>query len=80
MMCSVLLLSGYYLRELPVIGFNSGRYDLNLIKKYITPYLLTSNVDEKDIENDNKLKDANGETDMLQILCLLCCTTLISCD
>ena len=24
-----------FIKELPVIGFNSGRYDLNLIKKHI---------------------------------------------
>ena len=27
-----------HLEQLPVIGFNSGRYDLNVIKRYITPY------------------------------------------
>ncbi|RLJ22871.1 hypothetical protein DJ031_00075, partial [bacterium endosymbiont of Escarpia laminata] len=29
-----------HLRQLPVLGFNSGKYDLNVVKKYITPLLL----------------------------------------
>ena len=29
-----------WLRQLPVIGFNSGRYDLNVIKQILIPYLL----------------------------------------
>ena len=48
-----------FLKELPVIGFNSGRYDLNLIKKYIAPYLLTTDVDD----NDNDDDDENDKAD-----------------
>ena len=29
-----------YLHELPVIGFNSGSYDINVAKKYVFPYLV----------------------------------------
>ena len=29
-----------YANTLPVFGFNSGRYDLNLIKSYLIPYLI----------------------------------------
>ena len=29
-----------YVNNLPVFGFNSGRYDLNLIKSYLIPYLI----------------------------------------
>ena len=29
-----------YVNILPVFGFNSGRYDLNLIKSYLIPYLI----------------------------------------
>ena len=29
-----------YVYALPVLGFNSGRYDLNLIKSYLIPYLI----------------------------------------
>ena len=35
-----------YDNVLPVFGFNSGRYDINLIKKYLLPLL----VEDKDIE------------------------------
>ena len=29
-----------YVNTLPVFGFNSGRYDLNLIMSYLIPYLI----------------------------------------
>ena len=29
-----------YLNTLPVFGFNSGRYDLNLSKSYLIPHLV----------------------------------------
>ena len=29
-----------YINTLPVFGFNSGKYDLNLIKSYLLPYLI----------------------------------------
>ena len=29
-----------YVNTLPVFGFNSGRYDINLIKSYLIPYLI----------------------------------------
>lgn len=32
-----------WLKQLPVIGFNSGRFDLNLIKEYFIPHLLDRN-------------------------------------
>ena len=52
-----------FIKALPVIGFNSGRYDLNLIKKHIVPYLLTTHVDDNnDHDNDND-DDKNDKTD-----------------
>ena len=30
-----------HLRQMPVLGFNSGKYDLNVVKKYLTPLLIT---------------------------------------
>ena len=45
-----------------MIGFNSGRYDLNLIKKHIAPYLLTTHVDDNNDDNDND-DDENDKTD-----------------
>ena len=32
-----------WLRQLPVIGFNSGHYDLNVAKKFFIPYMLKGN-------------------------------------
>ena len=32
-----------WLRQLPVIGFNSGHYDLNVIKKFFIPYMVKNN-------------------------------------
>ena len=42
-----------WLRQLPVIGFNSGRYDLNVVKKFFIPYLLKpSKQDDKDADDE----------------------------
>ena len=29
-----------FVNTLPIFGFNSGRYDLNMIKSYLIPYLI----------------------------------------
>ena len=40
-----------WLHQLPVIGFNSGRYDLNVIKQFFVPYLLKpSKQDNEDVD------------------------------
>ena len=48
-----------WLYQLPVIGFNSGKYDMNVIKQLFVPYLLRrskhDNDDDKD-EYSEKLK------------------------
>ena len=36
-----------WLHQLPVIGFNSGRYDLNAIKKFFVPLLIHNNTAER---------------------------------
>ena len=38
-----------WMRQLPVIGFNSGKYDLNAIKQFLIPYFLTTS---KTVEQD----------------------------
>ena len=43
-----------YVNNLPVFGFNSGKYDLNLIKSYLQPYL----IHERDIQ-PTVIKKAN---------------------
>ena len=35
-----------WLQQLPVIAFNSGKYDINVIKRFFVPYLLTPSEDE----------------------------------
>ena len=59
-----------YLNTLPVFGFNSGKYDLNLIKSYLLPYL----IHERDIQ-PTVIKKANhfvslkcGDVQFLDIL------------
>ena len=44
-----------YVNTLPVFGFNSGKYDLNLIKSYLLPYL----IHERDIQ-PKVIKKANN--------------------
>ena len=36
-----------WLRQLPVVGFNSGKYDLNVIKRFFVPYLLKPSEDDE---------------------------------
>ena len=38
-----------YIKTLPSFGFNSGRYDLNLIKPYLIPYLIRDNEQETSV-------------------------------
>ena len=44
-----------WLHQLPVIGFNSGRYDLNVIKQFFIPYLL------KPSKQDNEEEEADDD-------------------
>ena len=39
-----------WMRQLPVVGFNSGKYDLNAIKQFLIPYFLTTS--KTDVEQD----------------------------
>ena len=50
-----------WLHQLPVIGFNSGKYDLNVIKQFFVPYLLKpSKQEDTDDGND---EDEEGDDD-----------------
>ena len=47
-----------WLHQLPVIGFNSGKYDLNVIKQFFVSYLLKpSKQDDNDDGNDEEEED-----------------------
>ena len=49
-----------WLHQLPVIGFNSGKYDLNVIKQLFVPYLLKPSKQE---DNDEDIDDEEEEDD-----------------
>ena len=52
-----------WLHQLQVIGFNSGKYDLNVFKPFIVPYLLKpSKQDDNDEDIDEEEDDDDDET------------------
>ena len=52
-----------WLHQLPVIGFNSGKYDLNVIKQFFVPYpLKPSKQEDYDDGNDEDEEDDDDET------------------
>lgn len=42
-----------YLKQLPVVGFNSGKYDLNTSKKFLIPVLVESEKIQFTIKRNN---------------------------
>ena len=47
-----------WMHQLPVIGFNSGNYDLNAIKQFLIPYFLsTSKTEEQEEEEEREQED-----------------------
>ena len=34
-----------YIQELPMLGFNSGKYDLDALKEFLFPYLIETQFD-----------------------------------
>ena len=48
-----------WMRQLPVIGFNSGKYDLNAIKQFLIPYFLTTS--KTDVEQDETADEREQE-------------------
>ena len=51
-----------FLREMPVIGFNSSRYDINVIRKFLFKKIESAEVDEKNETGgfDSVIKRNNG--------------------
>ena len=45
------------MRQLPVIGFNSGQYDLNVVKQFLVPYFLDSCKDRGDEKRGRQEED-----------------------
>ena len=53
-----------WLHQLPVIGFNSGKYDLNVIKQFFVPYLLKpSKQEDNDDGNDEEEEEEDDDDD-----------------
>ena len=56
-----------WMHQLPVIGFNSGKYDLNAIKQFLIPYFLstskTEEQEEDEEEKEHEDKDREEEND-----------------
>ena len=52
------------MHQLPVIGFNSGKYDLNAIKQFLIPYFLSTasktGEQEEQEEQDDKEEENEG--------------------
>ena len=48
-----------WLQQLPVIGFDSGKYDINVIKRFFIPYLLTPSEDEDEDKSCFVIKRLN---------------------
>ena len=55
-----------WLHQLPVIGFNSGHYDLNVVKTFLIPYLLKNGENQFVIKRQNTFMCLS--TDKLKIL------------
>ena len=49
-----------WVHQLPVIGFNSGKYDLNVVKQFFIPYLLKSS---KQDDNDEEEEEDDDDDD-----------------
>ena len=51
-----------WMHQLPVIGFNSGKCDLNAIKQFLIPYFLSaSKTEEKEEEEEKEQEDKEKE-------------------
>ena len=55
-----------YLNELPVLGFNSGKYDLNAVKEYLFPYLIETQPIKFTVKRNNNHMCL--KTDFLKLL------------
>ena len=51
-----------WLHQLPVIGFNSGKYDLNVVKQFFVPYLLKPSKQDDNEEDIDEEEDGEDET------------------
>ena len=53
-----------WMHQLPVIGFNSGKYDLNAIKQFLIPYFLsTAKTEEQEEEEEEEEEEEREQED-----------------
>ena len=52
-----------WLHQLPVIGFNSGKYDLNVIKQFFVPYLLKPSKQEDNDDGNDEDEEQDDDDD-----------------
>ena len=58
-----------WLHQLPVIGFNSGKYDLNVVKQFFVPYLLKpSKQDDNGEDIDEEEEDDDDDDDEIRFV------------
>ena len=51
-----------WMHQLPVIGFNSGKYDFNATKRFLIPYFLfKSKTEEQEEEEEKEQEDKEKE-------------------
>ena len=55
-----------WLHKLPVIGFNSGKYDLNAVKQFLVPYFLSKKEEEEEMDQDDNEKEEEEENDGIE--------------
>ena len=48
-----------WIRQLPVVGFNSGQYDLNVVKQFLVPYFMSAAKTEEQEERKREEDDEN---------------------
>ena len=49
-----------WMHELPLIGFNSGKYDLNAIKQFLIPYFMSTSKEHGEEDKEKEEKDGIG--------------------
>ena len=52
-----------WMHQLPVIGFNSGKYDLNAIKQFLIPYFISTSKTEEQEEEAKEQVDKEEENE-----------------
>ena len=57
-----------WLPLIPVIGFNSGKYDLNVIKQFSVPYLLKQSKQDNDDDKHEDIGEDDDDDDETQFV------------